>query len=267
MCFISILFKETGGKSTKSLEQKSAKLHAVSFPSVLATKIHAHHPNRTASNLSPNSDTSAVVPAWTVTGPNLIYLGKESFIEPRNLSAESSQCSSDLHPLYIPALPIKGPRVFTAASIKKKFSTKDLPKGHRVLLEGNKEWDICKVQAERMRLSLHSPSNSGCQETGAWVYSFRKSHFLRRTEETEVLPGLGREESWPSPVSSGNDHSLGPNSLQSERTLVGNITPWQRWDGDAKAVMVYGLRLQRTVFRILFRGEVARGHVQRPQLY
>lgn len=176
----------------------------MSFPSVLTTEIHAHHPNRTASNLSPNSDASAVVPAWIVTGPNLIYLGKESFIEPRNLSTESSQCSSDLHALYVPALPIKGPRAFTAASIKQKFSTKDLPKGHRVLLEGNKEWDICKVQAERMRLSLHSPSRSGCQGTGAWVYSFRRSHFLRKTEETEVLPGLGREESWPSPVSSGN---------------------------------------------------------------
>lgn len=74
-----------------------------------------------------------------VIGQDLIYLGKERFIEPRNLSTESGQCSSDLHPLYIPALPIKGPRVFTAASIKKKFSTKDLPKGHRMLLEGNKE--------------------------------------------------------------------------------------------------------------------------------
>ena len=86
-------------------------------------------------------------------------MAKESFIEPRNLSTESSQCSNDLHPLYVPALPIKGPRVFTAASIKKKFSTKDLPKGHRMLLEGNKKWDICKVQGEGMRLSLHSPSS------------------------------------------------------------------------------------------------------------
>lgn len=146
----------------------------------------------------------------------MIYLEKERFIEPRNLSTESSQCSSDLHPLNVPALPIKGPRVFTAASIKKKFSTKDLPKGHHMLLEGNKEWDICKVQGERIRLSLHSPSHTSCQETGAWVYSFQKSNFLRTTEEREVLPGLGGEEdSWSSLVPY-KDNSPGPNSPQNE---------------------------------------------------
>lgn len=131
-------------------------------------------------------------PAWTVIGQTLIYLGKESFTEPRNLSTESSQCSSDLHPLYIPALPIKGPRVFTAASIKKKFSTKDLPKGHRMLLEGNKEWDICKVQAERMRLSLHSPSSSGCQEMGPRSILSGKvisSEGLRKQRDSQAVEG------------------------------------------------------------------------------
>lgn len=106
------------------------------------------------------------VPSLDLHGQNLIYLGKESFIEPRNLSTESSQCSSDLHLLYVPALPIKGPRVFTAASIKKKFSSKDLPKGHHVLLEGNKEWDICKVQGEGMRLGLHSPPVLAAKKLG-----------------------------------------------------------------------------------------------------
>ena len=150
----------------------------------------------------------------------MIYLGRKSFTEPRNLSTESSQCSSDLHPLDIPALPIKGPRVFIAASIKKKFSTKDLPKGHHMLFEGNKKRDICKVQRESMRLSLHSPSSLAAKKLRPGSILSGKvisSEQLRKQRYSQAL----EERRTPDPA-------WGPRGIT---TALVQIHPRVRWLG------------------------------------
>lgn len=120
-----------------------------------------------------------------------------------------------------------------------------------------------------MKLSLHSPSTAGCQETGAWVYSFQKGNFLRTTEEREVLPGLkGRKASDPPQHPRRMTTALVQIHPRIRRLrFVWQVTTQQKWDEETKTLIRNDLKHQSTLLRTLSQGGVDLRHIQRHQLY